>query len=70
MSLGLLIQRKFRTKIMRIEVDTTSLGTLEQPAFVVYPRYGNRPAQTVILKATTMETARAEVKTRFGVDPS
>jgi hypothetical protein len=55
---------------MKIEVDTTSLGTIEQPAYVVYPKYGNMPAQTVILAATTIEEAMAEVKTRFGVDPS
>ena len=55
---------------MKIEVDTTSLGTIEQPVYVVYLKYGNRPAQTLVLKATTMEAARAEFKTHFGVDPS
>ena len=56
--------------MMKIEVDTTSLGTIEQPAYVVYPRYGRGGAQTVILAAQTIDAARVEVKTRFGVDPS
>ena len=53
---------------MKIEIDTTSLGTPEQPAFLVFPKYGKMPSATVILAAKTAEEAKQEVKQRFGVE--
>ncbi len=51
--------------MLTIERDTTSRGTPERPQYLIFLRYGGRPAQEMWLDATTGAEALAEAARRL-----
>ena len=51
--------------MLKIEKDTTQRGTEERPQYVIFLRYGNRPAIECWLDARTDADALAEAGRRF-----
>ncbi len=50
---------------MFIERDTHSRGTIDEPQYVIFIRWGRQPAQELWLKAHTAPGALEEAKRRF-----
>ena len=51
--------------MLTIEEDTHGRGTVDRPQYLIFLRYGTRPAQELWLAGHTKESALAEARERF-----